>query len=128
MATDAEKLRKVDGGVIGNFTPKNISIDANGVLVGDLTTGLKVPAGKFIVGAYIKNMKNDLTAGGSATLAVKVGSAVILTATAIASVKGGGACIVVGSPVITSAISDVKLTVATANLTAGTLEVGVIYA
>lgn len=130
----AEDLRKVSGGVIGHFTPKEIVVDiakdtALGA-VGSNALGLKVPANKFVVGAYIKNVDNDLASGGSATVAVTVGddASATLTATTLVNLKGKGACAIKTAPAFYQAEQEVKLTVATAGLTAGKLTVGIIYA
>lgn len=128
----AEKLRKVRGGVIGCFTPKetviDIAEDATLGAVGDNGLGIKVPAGKFVYGAYVKNVADDLASGGAATLGVKVGSdAIVASTTALAIVKGAGAAALAADPVFVAEDSEVMLTVATAALTAGKLTVGVIY-
>ena len=127
----AEELRKVSGGVIGHFTPKECVIDlAESPLkgaVGSNIIGLKVPAGKFIVGAYLKNL-DDALAGAGATLGITVGSDAILSNAALADVKGKGKAVIATAPVFEAAEADVKLIVGTAALTAGKLTVGVIYA
>ena len=73
----AEQLRKVSGGVVGHFTPKEIAIDAAKLAVSANNIGLKVPANKFVYGAYIKNEADDLASGGAAT--VKVTGPVVFT-------------------------------------------------
>ena len=125
-------MRKISGGVIGHLTPKECVIDlseaAYAAAVGSNIIGLKVPAGKFVLGAYIKNLADDLASGGAATLGVTVGSDAVLSATALATIKGAGAMAIDTTPVITSAEADVKLVVGTAALTAGKIAVGVLYA
>ena len=127
----AEELRKVSGGVIGHFTPKecviDLAVDSAKGAIGSNVIGLKVPANKFIVGAYLKNL-DDALAGAGATLAVGVGSNTILSAQALADVKGKGKAVIATAPVYVTAESDVKLIVSSANLTAGKLTIGVIYA
>lgn len=127
----AEELRKVSGGVIGHFTPKecviDLAVDAYKGAIGSNIIGLKVPANKFIIGAYLKNL-DDALAGAGATLAVGVGSNTILSAQALADVKGKGKAVIATAPKYVTAESDVKLIVASANLTAGKLTIGVIYA
>lgn len=127
----AEQMRKVSGGVIGHLTPKecviNLAESAFAAAVGSNLIGLKVPAGKFIVGAYIKNLADDLASGGAATLGVTVGSDAIVSGTALATIKGAGKMTIATDPVFTEAESDVKLVVGTAALTAGKIAVGVIY-
>lgn len=130
----AEGLRRVSGGVIGHFTPKEITIDIseNPKLgkVGDNEIGLKVPANRFVVGAYIKNVADDLAGGSGATVAVKIGSNSTTTtaATALATLKGSGVAAIDATPDFNKTEVEVKLTVATAALTAGKLTIGIIYA
>ena len=116
-----EELRKVRGGVIGCLTPKEIIIDVKEKpelgAVSDNAVGIKVPAGKFVYAAYVKNLADDLVSGGNATVAVKVGNTALLAATATQA----------AAPTFVAADADVKLTVAAAALTAGKLAVGVIY-
>ena len=127
----AEDLRKVSGGVIGHFTPKECVID----LVADATKGatgsnligMKIPANKFIIGAYLKNL-DDALAGAGATMGVTVGSTAILSNASLSDVKGKGKAVIATAPTYITAESDVKLIVGTANLTAGKLTIGVIYA
>ena len=126
-----EELRRVRGGVIGCLTPKEIVIDAKERpelgAVSDNAVGIKVPAGNFAYAAYVKNLANDLTSGGAATVAVKVGTNAVLAATAINDIKGKGKAAQAAAPTFVAADADVKLTVATAALTAGKLAIGVIY-
>ena len=121
----AEELRHVSGGVIGHFTPKERTFDVKENLEnykqGNNTIGLRVPAGKFLVGAYIKNPKNDL-AGGN--VGVKVGETVVVEAS---NVKGTGSAYILQQPLYLATATEVELAV-TADLTAGNLTVGVIYA
>lgn len=123
----AEELRKVSGGVVGHFTPKEIVIDAAKLAVSANNIGLKVPANKFVYGAYIKNEADDLASGGAATVKVTVGSTDIIDATGISDLKGKGVAVLDASPDFAAAEREVKLTVATAAYTAGKLIVGVIY-
>ena len=126
-----EGLRKVRGGVIGCLTPKEIIIDVKEKpelgTVSDNVVGIKVPAGKFVYAAYVKNLANDLASGGAATVAVKVGANAVLAATNIADIKGKGKAAQAAAPDFATAEREVKLTVATATYTAGKLVVGVIY-
>ena len=129
MSTTNVKNRNISGGVAGGFTPVKTTIDCAGIAVGDTVTGLKIPKGKFCVGVYFRNPKNDLTSSGSATLDIKLGSTGQLSsAVAIASLKNSGVYVPIASPALASAETDVKLTVAVAGLTAGTLEIGAVYA
>lgn len=126
MAT-AEELRRVSGGVIGHFTPKELVIDADKLAVGETAIGLKVPAKKFVYGAYIKNDNDDLASGGAATIKVTVGSVDLISATGLSDLKGKGVAALDTSPDYAAAERDVKVTVGTAAYTAGKLVVGVIY-
>ena len=131
----AEELRRLSGGVVGQFTPKEITIDLAKDLTmgttGDHGLGFYIPKGKFVYGAYIKNVGNvDLTSSGSATVALKAGSTTIYGSTPVA--KGDlqvneGKAELNAAPVYLAADSEVKLTVATAAITAGKLTIGVIY-
>ena len=123
----AEELRKVSGGVIGHFTPKELVVDATKLAVSANNIGLKVPANKFVYGAYIKNEDNDLASGGDATVKVTVGTTDVISATGITNLKGKGVAVLDASPDFATAEREVKLTVATAGYTAGKLIVGVIY-
>lgn len=123
----AEELRKVSGGVIGHFTPKEITVDAEKLAVGANTIGLKVPAKKFVYGAYIKNDTDDLTSGGAATIKVTVGATDVISATGISDLKGKGVAALDTSPDYALAEREVSVTVGTAAYTAGKLIVGVIY-
>lgn len=123
----AEELRKVSGGVVGHFTPKEIAIDAAKLAVSDNNIGLKVPANKFVYGAYIKNEADDLASDGAATVKVTVGATDVISATGISDLKGKGVAVLDASPDFAAAEREVKLTVATAAYTAGKLIVGVIY-
>ena len=123
----AEQLRKVSGGVIGHFTPKEIEVDAAKLAVSANNIGLKVPAGKFVFGAYIKNEADDLASDGAATVKVTVGSTDVISATGLSDLKGKGVAALDATPDFAAAEREVKLTVATAAYTAGKLIVGVIY-
>ena len=123
----AEELRKVSGGVVGHFTPKELVVDATKLAVSANNIGLKVPANKFVYGAYIKNEANDLASDGASTVKVTVGATDVISATGITNLKGKGVAVLDASPDFATAEREVKLTVATATYTAGKLVVGVIY-
>lgn len=123
----AEELRRISGGVIGQFTPKETTVEAKDLVVGANTIGLKVPAGKFVFGAYIKNADDKLASGGEATVKVTVGSTDVISATGLSDLKGKGVAALDSSPDYAASEREVKLTVATAAYTAGALTVGVIY-
>lgn len=129
----AQALRNVSGGVVGHMTPVEITVDLakNPELgtIGDHALGVTIPAGKFILGGYIKNLADDLSDGASntATLQVKVGTTGVTTATAISTLKGDGLCAIDDAPALNEAAAALTLTVATADITAGKVTVGVIY-
>lgn len=102
-------------------------VDASAYAVGDNAIGLSVPADKFVTGAFLSNPANDLAGGTDATVAVKVGSTTLISATALASVKNLGVSAEDASPDYSASARSVYVTVGTANLTAGTLVVKVAY-
>lgn len=141
-------MRKVDGGVVGHFTPKEIEVDYTALAsTGDKSIGLFVPKGKLIIGGYIKNEADDLASSGSATLRLQAvdydgsndanfGNAAI----AKADLKGKGVyCPIlkdlgtspeadnIPSAVFTTVKTEIKVTVGTAGLSAGKLKIGVLY-
>ena len=144
----AEELRRVSGGVVGQFTPKEVYVDYTELAsTGDKSIGLTVPAGKLIIGGYITNEADDVASDGAATLRLKAvdydgsndqafGAAAIGKAT----IKGSGAyCPIltdlgtspeadnIPSAVFTTVKTDIVVTVGTAGLSAGKLRVGVLY-
>jgi hypothetical protein len=108
----------VDGGAIGAITPaKTALIPANAILVGGT---VNVPTAVLSSGAATVSV--GTTAGSSA--------AAILAATAKASLSVDAnlnAVPVFATPVKMSAAGSINLTVATAALTAGVIEVFVLY-
>ena len=140
MAT--EKIFNQNGGVIdGALTTYKTVIDCfDGLATGDYSTKIKLPAGAIVMGGFIGNKADDLASGGSATLRLKVASTSLGTAAAgKADVKGkivyqpavtdvgtSPEADTVPTPVVVEEETALKVTVATAALTAGTLEVGVI--
>ena len=137
MAT--EKIFNQNGGVIdGTLTVYKTVIDfSDGGSTGDYSTRIVVPAGAIVTGGFISNKEDDLASGGSATLRLKVGSTSFGAAAAgKADVKGTivyqaplediGTNDHVPAPVVTTEDTHVTLTICTAALTAGTIEVCVI--
>lgn len=123
---EAKEMRRIRGGV-GTYNTKCVGkLDAN-LPVGDYNLGVTIPAGAIVIGAYIKNVENDLAGGGSATLALNAGTNALVSGATVATLKGKakGGAIVAG--VYVDVDTELKLTVGTANFTAGTLEVGVLY-
>lgn len=127
MSTANELNRKIDGGVVGGFTPITQQVDCAGLTVADKLLGIKIPAGRLPIAVYLKNVANDLTSDGSATVQIKIGSTGVGSAVAKADLKGKGVYQVISTPAISLSEQSVYLTVGTAALTAGNLEVGVIY-
>lgn len=126
MSTGNENLRKINGGVVGGFTP--ISTVVTGALdVGSNASGIKIPAGKLVVGGYIKNLKNDLAGVSGATVGLKVGTDEIISATTIANLKGKQVATIDTSPTSVLTEKDLYVAIATANITACTLEIGAFY-
>lgn len=121
----AAEQRNRDGGVVGNFTPKEITIEVKDLTAeADNAIELKVPAGKFVYGAYVKNLANDLD--GSGTLTVKVGSTKLLDAVTAVNLKGKGVAALKATPAFVAEKSSITLTPSAA-YTAGKVTVGIIY-
>lgn len=129
--TNTLGLNNVNGGVIGNFTPITTTIDLSKKpeigKVGTHDLGLTIPAGKFIVGAFIRNPKGDL-AEVAGTLTVTVDGQNEVTATAASALKGKGVAAIAAEPYCLEEDANIFLTVATSAITEGTITVGVIYA
>lgn len=126
----AEEIRRVSGGVIGHFTPKELGIDfavdtVKGI-TGDNQIGLKVPANKFVYGAYLKNLTDDLE-GAGASVEVKLDQTSLLASTTVADLKGKGKAKLIDEPEYVTEETEIILTVSGGNVTAGNLLVGVIY-
>lgn len=124
MSNDREKLRRVEGGV-GTLNTKVIKKVKAEAPVGKLALGIYVPAGSIVVGAFIKNQKNDLV-GANATIALTCGNSDFIDATAVATIKGSGIGGCFEGHYI-EADTEVELEVAGGALTAGTLEIGILY-
>ena len=120
---------KQRGGVTGCFTPVEVvvNIDENLGKVGNHEVGIKVPANKFVYGVYIKNDKDDLAGDATAKIGVNVGNTAELADLTVAGLKGKGKAKLVADALYVDEEADVYLTVATAALTAGKINVGVIY-
>lgn len=111
------------------FNTATIEATTLGLAVGDHETTLKLPAGKLLIGAFIRNLENNLAGETGATVGLKVGSSSVISATSIADVKGTGLGVLDTSmaPVSATADSVVKIAVGTADLTGGTIEYGISY-
>lgn len=103
------------------------AIDATTLVVGDNQLyGGEIPEDALIIGAYLGNKDDALASDGSATTAVKVGSTTVLSATALASIKGTKIGAIDTTPNMASG-STVYLTQAVDVYTAGDLIAGVLY-
>lgn len=97
------------------------------IAVATHSTGHKIPVGKVILGIIYRNIENDLTST-SGTVLAKMGTTALGTAEATADIKGTSVVQMLETPVVvTSATQEVNLTVATGALTAGTLDVVILY-
>ena len=112
-----------DGGAVGDIDLYEI----------DGVTKCKIPTGALIVNAFVR-VVSGTTSGGSATVAVKVESAAdMLGATAYGDldtadkVQGVPDWATLADSVLTTAERTVKITVATAALTAGEFYVYLVY-
>lgn len=97
------------------------------IAVATHSTGHKIPVGKVILGIIYRNIENDLTST-SGTVLAKMGTTALGTAEATADIKGTSVVQMLATPVVvTSSTQEVNLTVATGALTAGTLDVVILY-
>lgn len=117
-------LRQVN--TVPNFGVDLLFEGKDGIATGDVTTTHIIPAGKVILGVIYRNIENDLTAGASGTVLAKIGSTSLGTAEAVSGVKGTSVVQILSTPVIATG-DPVKLTVGTAGITAGTLDVVILY-
>lgn len=128
-----------------NFTPSYLDVDAaiggrrrviydfavHGGAVGSIAIAdLKLPNKAIIHSGYV-NVITAPTSGGSATVALGLGTTgtktTILTATAIASITGQVALNTLPIQIGSNAPNNLIVTVATAALTAGKLEIYLSY-
>lgn len=93
--------------------------------IGTHTLKLGIPAGKLVIGAFIKNPEDDIT--GATTIALSCGSTSVFSATAVSSLSGAGVYKAVATPHYTAAEEFLKLVIAGADLADGTLELGIDY-
>ena len=110
-------------------------LDANvegGIAIGDHELQFPIPKGKVVTAVILRNLKDDLASSGAATVAVKLGATTLVSATGISSIKGTS----VYEPymnadepsgLVLTEDTPVTVTVATAPLTAGNLDVVVLY-
>lgn len=119
-------LRQVN--TVPNFGVDLLFNGKEGIATSTVATGHKIPAGKVILGVIYRNIENDLTAGASGTVLAQVGSTAIGSAQAVSGIKGTAVAVILDSPiVVTSSTEEVKLTVGTAGITGGTLDVVILY-
>ena len=119
-------LRQVN--TVPNFGVDLLFEGKDGIATGTVATGHKIPAGKVILGVIYRNIENDLTAGASGTVLAKMGTTALGTAEAVSGIKGTSVVQMLATPVVvSSSTEEVKLTVGTAGITAGTLDVVILY-
>jgi len=117
-------LRQVN--TVPNFGVDLLFEGKDGIATGSVTTNHIIPAGKVILGVIYRNIENDLTAGASGTVLANIGSTALGTAEDVADIKGTSVVQILATPVIATG-DPVKLTVGTAGITAGTLDVVILY-
>lgn len=98
-----------------------------GIAAGDHALQYAIPKGKVVTGVILRNMKDDLASSGAATVAVKLGSTTVAAATAISSIKGTSVYFPIADGEVMDEDTPITLTVATAPLTAGNLDIVVMY-
>lgn len=119
-------LRQVN--TVPNFGVDLLFNGKDGIATSTIATGHKIPAGKVILGVIYRNIENDLTAGASGTVLAQAGSTAIGSAQSVSGIKGTAIPVILDSPiVVTSSTEEVKLTVGTAGITDGTLDVVILY-
>ena len=117
-------LRQVN--TVPNFGVDLLFNGKDGIATGSVTTNHIIPAGKVILGVIYRNIENDLTAGASGTVLANIGSTALGTAEAVSGIKGTSVVQILSTPVIATG-DAVKLTVGTAGITGGTLDVVILY-
>lgn len=121
---DNNFLRQVN--TVPNFGVDLLFEGKDGIATGTVTTNHIIPAGKVILGVIYRNIEDDLTAGASGTVLANIGSTALGTAEAVSGIKGTSVVQILSTPVIATG-DPVKLTVGTAGITAGTLDVVILY-
>lgn len=113
-----------NGGAIGtiNLQKRIESVQPSGVVI---TLPILIPAGSIIT-KVVTDTQVALTSGGSATVAVDVGTDVVVAAQAFGSVTGVQAWSA-SLPLKSANGGSVQLTIATAALTAGRIRIVVEY-
>jgi hypothetical protein len=125
------KVNSREAGVL-EFTKQVATLlydfSVDGGAIGTLSFKTSLPAKAVVTGVFADEL-TDITSGGSATVKVVAGSTDLTTATAIASFGGATALTLAASATAIKLASggELKLTIATAALTAGKLLVAVEY-
>jgi hypothetical protein len=111
----------------------DFSVDGGAIGAIALAATVQIPANAIIIGATL-NPTTALTSGGSATIAVETSAGLtagqIKAATAVASYSIDAllnGTVTLAAPVKTTAAGNIQITVATAALTAGILDIFVYY-
>lgn len=117
-------LRQVN--TVPNFGVDLLFNGEDGIATGSIATNHVIPAGKVILGVIYRNIENNLTAGASGTVLANIGTTALGTAEAVSGIKGTSVVQILSTPVIATG-DAVKLTVGTAGITAGTLDVVILY-
>ncbi len=114
----------------GGYVKATYDFAIHGGAVGDNELDLTLPAGAIVYNGFI-NVITAPTSGGAATVALKIeGAADLLGATAIASVTGQLDSVADGTAanaVVLTAERTLTVTVATADLTGGKMDVYLQY-
>lgn len=98
-----------------------------GIAVGDVKTTHVIPSNKVIMGVIYRDSHDDLA--GAGTVLVKVGGVALGEAVNVADVKGTSVCTpLFANPTVVGADGTVSLTVAGGAITAGDLDVVILYA
>lgn len=96
----------------------------NEIPAGDVETNHIIPKGKVVFGVIYRNIENNLTSAGTAL--VKIGDTALGTAETLSGVKGTSKAQVLDTPIVADG-NPVKLTVAGGAITAGDLDVVILY-
>ncbi|MEM9116879.1 MAG: hypothetical protein AAGD09_03240 [Cyanobacteria bacterium P01_F01_bin.56] len=115
---------------LGGYVKATYDFAEHGGIVGDNACNLKLPAGAIVYNGFA-NVVTAPTSGGSATVAIKIeGAADLLTATAISSVTGQLDLVpdgTAGNAIVLTEDRTLSVTIATAALTAGKIDVYLQY-
>lgn len=99
-----------------------------GIPAGDVTTVHEIPSNKVIMGVIYRDSRNDLE-GAGATVVAKVGGVALGEAVQVSDVKGTSKITgLFANPIVVGANGTVSLTIAGGSITAGDLDVVILYA